>query len=309
MFQVTEIQTQATQLEQLGSKRKFWFFSEEEQFLFKETQQQANEIPTGEDWAEKIACVLAGRLGIPHVDYELAIVKNGKEKRGSVCKNFVSRQWSLVHGNELLQEWDSRYPKDPERKFKVVEHTIDAVFHVVSNMQLPPEAFRSNLPAGVTDAVGVFVGYLLLDTWIANQDRHHENWGALRRNGQCLLAPSFDHGASLARNLTEQERRDRLGTNDERRSISAFIRKARSAFFSSQVPQKPLPTLQAWKDWSAKTTVASDAWLERLAGVEDSEVRTVLEQIPDTHMSAVTREFTLELLANNRRRILAGDAP
>ena len=28
----------------------------------------------------------------------------------------------------------------------------------------------------VVEAVDVFVGYLMFDAWIANTDRHHENW-------------------------------------------------------------------------------------------------------------------------------------
>jgi hypothetical protein len=35
-------------------------------------------------------------------------------------------------------------------------------------------------PEGIQKAVDVFVGYLLLDAWIGNGDRHHENWGIVR---------------------------------------------------------------------------------------------------------------------------------
>jgi hypothetical protein len=31
-------------------------------------------------------------------------------------------------------------------------------------------------PDGITTAIDTFVGYLLLDAWIGNGDRHHENW-------------------------------------------------------------------------------------------------------------------------------------
>ena len=54
----------------------------------------------------------------------------------------------------------------------------------------------------VFTASDVFVGFILLDAWFANQDRHHENWGALR-DDVLRLAPTFDHGASLARFIAE----------------------------------------------------------------------------------------------------------
>lgn len=53
------------------------------------------------------------------------------------------------------------------------------------------------MPSGLSSALDVFAGYVLLDAWIANQDRHHENWGALRMGTALYLAPSFDHGAAL----------------------------------------------------------------------------------------------------------------
>ena len=37
------------------------------------------------------------------------------------------------------------------------------------------------VPHSFTDARDLFVGYLLLDAWIGNGDRHHENWGFIRR--------------------------------------------------------------------------------------------------------------------------------
>jgi hypothetical protein len=53
----------AESLEQLGTKRKFWFTDDQgRRVLFK-----AEERGTGEDWAEKLACELAGLLGLPHV--------------------------------------------------------------------------------------------------------------------------------------------------------------------------------------------------------------------------------------------------
>ncbi|PKN25743.1 MAG: phosphatidylinositol kinase [Deltaproteobacteria bacterium HGW-Deltaproteobacteria-22] len=308
MFDVQRISQPRAQLEQLGSKEKFWFGVDDQKTLFKATQKHPDGTPTGEDWAEKIACELAARMGIPHVHYDLASWVNGAEHRGSVCGNFVPRGWFLVHGNELLQERDSSYPRDPAYKFKVVEHTIDAVFAIVSKMRLPPEPFDQGLPAPVMDAPGVFAGYLLLDAWIANQDRHHENWGALRKNGSLCLAPTFDHGASLARNCTDSEREERMTTRDARRTLAAFVRKAKSAFFSAGITDNPLTPLAAWMEWSRRTPAAAAAWTARLESVDETQVLALLDQVPRTHMTETERRFTLKMLELNRRRILDGDA-
>jgi hypothetical protein len=164
-----------------------------------------------------------------------------------VCETFTPPPRTLVLGNELLLARDPAYPAAEARRYKVREHTIDAVAEVVGTLEPPLPEYAATLPPGVSTALEVFVGYLLLDAWIANQDRHHENWGAVGQEGRLYLAPTFDHGASMARNLTDQERHERLATRDANRQIPAFVRKARSAFYGQPTDAKALPTFDAWQ--------------------------------------------------------------
>src|SRR5690606_26529729 len=56
----------------------------------------------------------------------------------------------------------------------------------------------------------VFAGYLTLDAWTANTDRHGENWGVLQADdGSWTLAPAFDHGSALGSGLTDLNRTTR----------------------------------------------------------------------------------------------------
>ena len=71
-----------TQLEQLGTKTKFWYRDQDgRRVLFKEGRPG-----TGENWAEKVCCELCGFLDIPHANYDLAI---WKDKQGVVSPSFV----------------------------------------------------------------------------------------------------------------------------------------------------------------------------------------------------------------------------
>jgi len=54
-------------IEQLGSKPKFWVLLEDKRWLFKEARTN-----TGEDWAEKAAAEIAQSLGIKAATVELA---------------------------------------------------------------------------------------------------------------------------------------------------------------------------------------------------------------------------------------------
>jgi hypothetical protein len=98
-----------------------------------------------------------------------------------------------VLGNQLLFERDDSYPRNEKAKYKVRLHTVSAVINVLNGLN-PPQGWQ--VSDNINSALDVFVGYIMLDAWIANQDRHHENWGAIRdAGGELFLSPTFDHGA------------------------------------------------------------------------------------------------------------------
>jgi type I restriction-modification system DNA methylase subunit len=109
-------------VEQLGSKPKFWFNEEGKRLLFK-----GDARGTGEDWAEVIACCLCAELGLPHVQYELAIAYGGgtPDQRGVVCESMARPPVSLDLGNQLLLAIDNTYPT--AKRYKVSQHTVQSV--------------------------------------------------------------------------------------------------------------------------------------------------------------------------------------
>ncbi|CAG1010392.1 hypothetical protein PHYC_03843 [Phycisphaerales bacterium] len=288
-------------LEQLGSKPKYWFREGDTRLLFK-----AEERGTGEDWAEKVCCEFAGLLGLPHVHYDLA-VEMGSEKPGVVCASCAVEPRALVLGNQLLLALDKDYPAVDARKFKVKAHTVEAVAEALGLIQPPPGEWMNGVPAGIASALDVFTGYVLLDAWTANQDRHHENWGVLWDGKTVSLAPTFDHGAGLARQLTDEERKERLTTKDGNRQVPFFAAKARSAFFEDVTALRPMTTYGAWRAFAARSPNVAGVWRARLEAVDGPTVQVVLDAVPPARMSAVCREFTMALLMENRRRLLADE--
>ena len=180
----------STQLEQLGTKAKFWFpLDEYQQALFKEGRPG-----TGENWAEKVCCEIAHLLGLPHAEYELAV---WRDRQGVVSPSLIPRNGRLILGNELLAKVYTSY--DQGIRYKSGQHTLRRAIAVLqqSSVQIGPP-IGWNQPVQVTNAVGVFIGYLLLDALTGNQDRHHENWGLINIPPAGLfLAPTYDHASSL----------------------------------------------------------------------------------------------------------------
>ncbi len=291
-------------LEWMGTKEKQWFVgsvkhwsreSESDLFLFK-----AGREGTGENWAEKVASELCLLIGLPHAEYDLAIYKG---KKGVVTTNFAPLGTRLVLGNEILGRYVPEY--ETRRSFRHRQHKLRIVTAYVCDK-------RIELPLGwegndiIDSAIGVFVGYIMLDAWIANQDRHHENWGVIydMRSLRTHLAPTFDHASSLGRNENDEDRESRLITRDQGRDMHNYVLRARSAFYPSYSDPKPLTTIEAFKMVKNTNQKAARYWLEQLNRISPLDTRPILNRIPKEEMSDVTLEFAQKMLELNRERLL-----
>ncbi len=259
---------------------------------------------TGENWAEKIACELAGELGIPHAHYEFATYQ---DKQGVVTRTLVDRGARLIHGNELLTSYGMDY--DLEQKvYRRRSHTLRRVlgyFRRSTDLLGAPYGFKRT--ENVRDALDVFLGYLMFDAWIANQDRHDENWALLRgTDGNSFLSPSYDHGSSMGRNEPIAKMITMLTTKDKNQHISKYILGARSALYPhiGDHKVKALLTLDAFAQAARLRREAAEEWRNRLRGISADDVAGIVDLIPAHLMPQAARTFTKELLRLNRERIL-----
>jgi hypothetical protein len=143
----------------------------------------------------------------------------------------------------------------------------------------------------------------MLDAWIANQDRHHENWAAIWDGNMLQLAPTFDHGAALARNLRDIERAERLATKDRNRTVKAFAERGRSAFYGTPSNTRPMELREVFRAFAKRAPGAAEIWLDRLRDVKDDQVWAILERVPADRMSETAKQFTAELLRTNQQRL------
>jgi len=167
---------------------------------------------------------------------------------------------------------------------------------------LPPLGWE---PApDVVAGVDVFVGYLLLDAWIGNTDRHHENWGlVLSPEQEVHLAPTFDHASSLGRNESDASRKERLTTRDAGRSVDRYAERTTSALYGTD-ETKPLTTLAAFAEAAKANPAAGKVWLGRLAGVSSADTLGIFQQLPPTLITPPAIEFAQKMLELNRHRLL-----
>lgn len=264
---------------------------------------------TGENWAEKIACELAEKIGMPHAFYDLATYQ---DKQGVVSKMLVDRGARLIHGNEILASNTFDYGGDQLKVYRQRDHTLRRVlgyFRRSADLVGAPYGFAQT--KNITSSLDVFIGYLMFDTWIANQDRHDQNWALLRTtDGNSFLSPSYDHGSSMGRNESDAKRTIMLNTKDKNQSIAKYVLGARSALYPhppTDAKLKAYRTMEAFLLASKMRPAAFEEWKERLAQVTDDAEKDIIAKIPGHLMSDESKTFTLELLRLNRLRILESD--
>ncbi len=228
--------------------------------------------------------------------------------RGSLSLDFTReigmRKWRLAPGNELFSPLDPSYPRAQFRGVR--QHSLDRVLDTL----IQYGARQVPLPDGtVLHAPEVFCGYLILDAWIGNQDRHHENWGLLFPSDASnllgtVLAPSYDHASCLGQGLTDDEREKRLTSGDRGYAVETWVRKARGAIFADESAPKPLLLLEAVERARVRYADGSQYWIDKLGALPSNTWRSVFDSLPDGVASPAARRFAVRMLDLNRENLL-----
>ena len=118
---------------------------------------------------------------------------------------------------------------------------------------------------------------------------------------------TIDHGAALARLLTDDERQERLTSRDRNRSVGVYVTKARSACYADKTCDKTLGTLECFEAFACHAAQAAKAWIRRLGSIQEREVREIVERVPSTRITNIGKQFIMGLLNENQKRILQMD--
>ncbi|OBJ81114.1 hypothetical protein [Mycobacterium sp. 1245852.3] len=272
-----------------------WLFKPrrtKELLLSKERRQRGDApdvLVRGDDWAEKISAELAHLMRAPAATTELALsvqLSDNQPVRGSISRDVRPSGWVLSAGASRLEEFDDAFDTDTGHG-----HTIDAIAHALAGLNGPPQTPYEDWPA-----FDVFAGYLVLDAWIVNTDRHAYNWALIQApDGVTRLAHSFDHGSALGSGYGEA-----LHARALEEGIDVWCRRGKAFRFPDSGPVTLVDL--ALHALQAANPRARAYWMRQISQVSDRACEDIVRSIPD--MSEVTRRFVTEVIAVNRRRLI-----
>jgi hypothetical protein len=279
-----------------GAEEKYWLQGPADtRWLFKPVTVKQGHVH-GEDWAEKVVAELGCLLGIPCARVELAEFRG---RCGSISADLRPETFELQPGQVLLEV--CAVPGYTHRTGKHHPgHTLENIWTVLDGALPPPSCV---VPFNAT-AFDVFAGYILLDAWVANRDRHDNNWAVLRpllaSEEPLRLCGSYDHASSLGFNLRDEERSRRLTDS----SVAPWCAKGTAWRFD--YGQRTTLVQLAARALELASRDAQRYWREQLSRVSEQEVQHVIARVP--RMSDPARMFAESVLSVNRRRVLDGSA-
>lgn len=105
--------------------------------------------------------------------------------------------------------------------------------------------------------------------------------------GEVQLAPSFDHGSSLGRELNDRRRRLHL---DEDR-VGAYVERGRGAVHWTESESRAPSPLGLFRHAAVEQPKTFRPALERLEPLDAEMARKVVDRVPDDWMSLPARDF------------------
>ncbi len=160
-----------------GCLKKRWKIIDGKRCLIKGGSNPFRQQPFNEVIASKIMEL----LGIEHIPYDL--IWDDEHNPYSICEDFIT------DNTELVSAWRIMQTQKKDNQTSVYQHFINCCEKL-----------------GIKDAETAIDRMIVLDYIIANEDRHLNNFGAIR-NAETLewigFAPIFDSGSSLGYDKSE----------------------------------------------------------------------------------------------------------
>jgi hypothetical protein len=276
-----------------GVEEKYWLIepTDGELWLFKPPVDKGG-FQQGEDWAERVSTALAQAMSVPCADVELA-VRDGR--RGSMSRNLTPAGWGLQPGKLLLTEFNAGYVSQAKGR---PGHSLVRIAAALREGHVDPPA---DAPRGFS-AFDVFAGYMVLDAWIANRDRHDDNWSILTPppgEASYRLCASYDQSSSLGYNVNDRQRATLL---DQPGGVARWAGRGTAHRFEHGPLGPPTLVEHAVTALAMCSPTVRTFWIDKLGAVTYDMMSGLLKSVPD--LSDQWRTFASELLRINHERLL-----
>jgi hypothetical protein len=267
--------------------------------LFKEAWSKP--LRANADWTEKVVYEFAKLLNLPVARYELATgyVRDSSELiNGVISLNCLPENIDReIPGRQFLIERDS----SGDNTYKA--YTIERVLNALDAANVLPPSNWKRID-GIDTGAKLYLGYMLLDTIVANTDRHDRNWGVVTIEDRLELIPTYDHGYSLGVHLDDAKKSNH--------SISRFLIETSSDFRDSDdgtllLESDRILCSDVFEQAAKLCPEAAAIWQQQLAKITPQQIQDIIDRVPSDRITPTSAKFARMLIWHNQERILSLD--
>ena len=235
---------------------------------------------TAPGWSEKVVYELAKLLNLPAARYELGIYNS--QRNISISPDFKDRKLTYINGDTLIRESITEYRYD-------VDNSLQAL---IQNEVKPPKNYQP--PEGIQSGADLFVGYLMLDALVNNNDRHGGNWEiGIDNRANKTLAPVYDNGASFGVDF----------------GSLVYDNKTPKEYSETIVSMFGVNLEEAFNRAAAIRPEAAAIWRSQLEKVDRFEIQDLFNRVPTGLISQKALEFAFGLIDQNQQKLLDRSNP
>lgn len=230
---------------------------------------QGKNYIVSEACSEKICYEIAKVLGYDCARIELAEDSNGNL---GVLNYLFVRINSIEHSDAI----DYLNIHDKER----------SKFYTISNIKTTLDNLDKNLFNG-------FLKIMLFDALVGEQDRHEENWGIKKINGQYIISPLYDNGCSLLREFKDETFAEKY--YEGKKDFDAYIKRSMTIIYKEDGKSryKHFELIKYLNKYYHNVLIKE---VEKLYRLKDKNIENIVNKIPNELLTKRHKAYIITYL-------------
>ncbi len=190
------------------------------------------------------------------------------------CKDFCESPGELLEYRTLRNIYNEKIEEHESKTGASSSHSQASIDEIMINMEHNP------ILKTIPEARSRFWDCAVVDVMINNNDRNNGNWGVLRKQGEYVLAPIYDNGASFSSKLSDEQITSIL-KNPTRLSQSIDTTRTAYIYQDKELFAKDLLALNI-EDLKESVQKIVNLYSER-----KTEIESFIDDVPETYDSFV----------------------
>ncbi len=185
------------------------------------------------------------------------------------------------------------------------EEHIDAIAYIKKNDEIRSQFYtleniKKCLDMLNTNLFYQFLKIMVFDALVGEQDRHEENWGIIRKDGEYKLSPLYDNGCNLLREFYKKENAEKYynGLKD----FDAYIKRSKTLICKKDGSK--YKHFELIEDLYSRYSNQIREEITNLEKLTDLKVENIVNKIPDNIITIKHKEYIMRYIKTRKQILL-----